>query len=162
LIGLMIHLGKHGECPVGTVCEEKGHLPGQAKDSSGQFLGQPLKKDIEVEMISPKDLEALNKQIEKQKHRAGKDCGDGSYGGVGIMLNWEIDGSQLVTEVAPGSPADLAGIKPMDEIFNKQGVPRGPVGTSIDVEFAHSDGQHQTVTLIRDLICFKIEKKSSP
>ncbi len=90
----------------------------------------------------------------------------GKYTGIGVTAAG-TDDSEYIVVVAPfdGSPAEKAGIKPLDEILEVDGVPayykdfeaimasiRGEKGTPVTLRVRHSDGTEQEMTIIRDVI----------
>lgn len=79
-----------------------------------------------------------------------KDCKRG-YEGIGVMMN-----GSLFDVVAKGSPAEKAGILPMDRILDQdQAEIRGPKGTKIT--FIIERGQERlTITVTRGNICDEV------
>lgn len=90
-----------------------------------------------------------------------QDVLDGRYSGVGLWVRRGSDGAVRVTSVQPKSPADLAGIRPADELVTVDGIDvrgrtvadvvtrlRGKPGSQVTVEISR-DGRRQSVTMDR-------------
>jgi carboxyl-terminal processing protease len=93
-------------------------------------------------------------------HRAARD----GFGGIGVTLDSGKD-DFLITAVAPGGPAESAGIRPQDRIVAVDGVPtagrsqtevirqlRGPILSSVSVAIERAGGQRREIRLQRALI----------
>ena len=73
------------------------------------------------------------------------------YAGVGLLTNW----SGFVTELAPGGPAELAGIRVGDNMLNASdfGRDRYPAGTVMPLTYLH-DGIEHTIQITIGRVCY--------
>jgi carboxyl-terminal processing protease len=96
---------------------------------------------------------------QETKRREG---GEAAFTGIGIVL-LRREGQFYVSEVFPGGPADLAGIRPFDRVIAVDGVStaglpedqvsamiRGPAGTSVALSLARpGEATPLTLTVVR-------------
>lgn len=93
-------------------------------------------------------------------HRAIRD----GFGGIGVTLDLAAEGF-VVAQVMPGTPADLAGIRPGDRIIAIDGKPtagrdeeevvhqlRGPISSAVRVSLERANGSRRDLVLDRTLI----------
>ncbi|HEY1260673.1 MAG TPA: S41 family peptidase [Stellaceae bacterium] len=86
------------------------------------------------------------------------------FGGIGVTLDLGTEGF-LVAQVTPGTPADLAGIRPGDRIVAIDGKPtaghdedevvhqlRGPISSPVRVSLERPNGSRRELVLHRTLI----------
>jgi hypothetical protein len=157
LLFLLAHGGGDGEG------NGKGNPGGsQGTEDKGHFLGQPVDSPIDVVSIPKQKLNKLALEREKKIKKFKTDCGTDAYGGIGVTGpggDNDTKTAMLVSEVGPGTPAEMAGIKPNDLLLGDE-VLRGKPGTSVNVEVSSLNGTpKRTVTIIRQLICFSKDKK---
>ena len=133
---------------------------GSIKGFAG-FLPPPMEVSIiERPKQEPPPPPAGPDDIIITKMLSGKECDDkNSFGGVGMQYK-AVKGSKTEFEVdilAPGQPAELAGIMKGDVIKGDPIRFRGEKGTSVEVEYFRN-GQRRVAKLVRSKICYKIEK----
>ena len=93
-------------------------------------------------------------------HRAARD----GFGGIGVTLETGSDDFRIAA-VAPGGPADVAGIRPQDRIVAVDNLPtsgrsqtevvrqlRGPILSSVSIAVERPGGQRRNFRLQRSLI----------
>lgn len=106
---------------------------------------------------TPQDVANQNAEFE----------GDLRYGGIGAMVR-SVDEGGLVTRLAPGGPADLAGLEPRDLILAINSIPftsterfgaagpigrvRGLPGTTVRLTIRSPDGTRRDVEIVRRVI----------
>jgi C-terminal processing protease CtpA/Prc len=134
----------------------KGNGNGNAstKSSDGHFLGQE-QSPVEIKSLSKSDILRLEKEHRQRIAKMKKDCGKDAYGGIGVR-GLGGDTRMFVSEVGPGTPAELAGIvkdDQLDALEPMTGKPGTSVSVTIDGILSHS--QNRTVIITRELICFK-------
>lgn len=142
VLGLLIHGHKSGP--------NTGNSKEKPKGFSGK-AGQILPKTIEIEVITKPKTENKGPG---DKSKPSKTC-KSSYGGIGIMDNFATG---LIELVAPGYPADRAGILVGDKVLkvmSDEGSDiRGTVGTSVTlIILRQSINKVFSVTMIREKIC---------
>lgn len=92
--------------------------------------------------------------------RHGKDKCKDYYGGIGVMLSYQGSDRWLISHLAKGYPADLAGIKENDTILRDSASEdiRGTAGTVVHITFENQDGVIKVLDLVRDKICVEKTK----
>ncbi|WP_163995693.1 PDZ domain-containing protein [Pyxidicoccus caerfyrddinensis] len=88
--------------------------------------------------------------------------GPPTIGGAGFGLKQAPDGRVLIDSLAPGGPADLAGLRPGDWLIAVNGLPvaslsgtqlvdaiRGPVGSQLQLVYARGNAQPGQVVVTR-------------
>lgn len=136
----------------------RGHIPGFAG-----FLPAPMEVElIEVPPIKKEEpkLDTTGPgEIVVTKLDTSKECDDkDSFGGVGIQFK-NIKGKVGEHEVdilAPGQPAEKAGLKKGDVIKGDPLRFRGAKGSFVEIEYFRNGKAYKT-TVMRSKICFKRE-----
>jgi S1-C subfamily serine protease len=106
---------------------------------------------VPIRMYSDGEHERLRLQGENGPAISDDPCGGRFYLGIGI-----IDGAGgFVLFVAPGAPADRAGIRSGEEILNVDilGQNRYPEGTRLTLQVASTSGERRAVELRVEKIC---------
>lgn len=100
-------------------------------------------------------------------YSALRDETSGSFGGIGVYMNFK-DGGVQVMSVIPDGPGQHAGLQSGDEILAVDSVPvteispgevalkiRGQVGTNVDLLIRRAGAEDATYTLTREIIHMK-------
>lgn len=122
--------------PIGEVLdrilEEYYTTPDVDKVVEGALQGMLVSLDKHSSYISPEELKAMTEETE------------GEFEGIGVSIRQEEDGSIIIFQPIPDSPAAKAGLKPFDRLVKIDGVStegmdradaakliRGPRGTTV-------------------------------
>lgn len=132
--------------------EEKKAEQQAQKDSPAQAIKATLKPP-EVRIIEQPQKSGKGKQV------AESDCKSNHfYTGIGI-----ISAMGMVVDVAAGGPADKAGVRAGDTIFNSSvlGRDRHPVGTKLELNIYRDDKDFK-VTVVIEKICYVEQQEANP
>lgn len=134
----------------GQAQEDPSNKKGSKEDKS-QIIDKPLEVELrQVPKKSPQDTSAT--PTETQVPYEKRDCEkDNWFGGVGIVIVTDTQGTNYAWQVPHGYPADKAGIQIGDVLVNYHEF-RGPPGTTVTMSWLHN---HQIVSkmVTREKIC---------
>ena len=134
-----------------------------------KFLNKPLHNREETYQAIREMLETLDdpytRLLPPQKYKNLQITTTGELSGIGLQISINPENNQLeVVTPLPGSPADLAGIKPRDQVLSIDGISadtltldeaankiRGEVGTFVEIEIkSQADSTVKKYKLKRD------------
>lgn len=112
-------------------------------------------ESIDVTTIEEKSPMAKK---EKPAPNQNKSC-KSFYGGIGVTIGIMGDGTTMITNISPGYPAELSGLKVKDVIvdpvitYGSDGI-KGEVGSKVTITiYRPSTDELFTLTMVRDKIC---------
>ncbi len=107
------------------------------------------------------DLDAYSRYVDPDQAARDRAFRDG-YGGIGVLLELDRDGTPVIQDVFAGGPAAAAGLRAFDRIVTVDGQDaadwslealgdalRGPVDTTVRVAVIGLDGERRAYTLSR-------------
>jgi hypothetical protein len=120
---------------------------------NGINAGNVLPKDrpVEVNLVEkPEEKpEIILKKKKKKSINAEKECPGKWYGGIGIQSSF----NEIISQVYPGYPADLAGLEKGDTIISTDGAEiLGEPGTVLHITVRRND-KIIKYTIIRGKVC---------
>lgn len=119
-----------------------------------RIIPKPTVVNIELVEMPKMDKDPKAPIVEDLKAKA-EQCPNGWYGGLGIQTGYDLEGHEVITQVFPKYPADVAGLVARDIILSKSSDEiRGDPGTTITLKIGRNSASF-TISIVRDKICYE-------